>query len=928
MPIAEKQAAQPETPEPEREIRFAAVIYGGVSLAIYINGIAQEMLHLVRSTAAGKETSRSIPWTNLSPVERVYRVLSTVVGKPASPAPAGVAPSGHARIDRHRPGTAGLSAEGTNKRGFRSLADIIQCRLKRGDHSEYPIRTRFIVDILSGTSAGGINAIFLSKALAGNFSLASLANMWIVDADLEKLLNDRKIDPAFLRQKPPEALLNAKWMYRELLVALQNMNGSRRLDEPPDLVDDLDLFCTTTDLLGIPAKIPLADETVEERRYRNFYHFERRVGSAPDGGNGQVGPDPAIKTDDLTATDPFLAFAARCTSSFPFAFEPMELQDAFDIIKSDPLFSEYILQKPGENAATLFGDEIAHLQGAEKFARICRIYADSDLLASTVTPHFKDRPFGDGGYLDNKPFTYAIETIKKRHANLPVDRKLIYIEPSPEAVSATQPAGKKGGEPARPNAVENSLSALVVLPRYETIRQDIESVLSWNANIARLHRVLDHFEREIESLGQIDLADTHKTMGYDSYWRLRLSGAADQLADSVAETLGVESTSDEGQAVRSIVGTWRENRFGAVGSKEPKLREKQQRFLDLFDVDFCEREIRFLRARIQRLPEDQARQPLNQLAEITVKFMDISNVKPKIGLEGVQLQCWDQYLQFIVDPRAAARAMGYSLPGEDPSGSPPIVLPDSNFLSVTDAGRESRVQWLMKSDESVRVLSAEKCGCNSSDLIQFSTIVDVVAKVVVDQFAEKGVTYNPDPNAQPLIPENGLTRLQKLRQDMENLFQLVKVPEPPKPGVTPIPGWDFFCLMDVQVYPFLFGTKLGEFESVEIFRISPKDTRSISGTLPNPKTDQTGNPPLCGDAYWAFGGFLDKRWRLSDMLRGRLDGAERLITAILPDSDTDTVTVRELLICAAQEAIAIEWAEFQKSYQPSTPPPEAQKGER
>jgi hypothetical protein len=35
---------------PEREIRFAVVIYGGVSLAIYINSVMQEMLYMVRST--------------------------------------------------------------------------------------------------------------------------------------------------------------------------------------------------------------------------------------------------------------------------------------------------------------------------------------------------------------------------------------------------------------------------------------------------------------------------------------------------------------------------------------------------------------------------------------------------------------------------------------------------------------------------------------------------------------------------------------------------------------------------------------------------------------------------------------------------------------------------------------------------------------
>jgi hypothetical protein len=35
----------------EKEIRFAVVMYGGGSLAIYINGIAQELLKMVRSTA-------------------------------------------------------------------------------------------------------------------------------------------------------------------------------------------------------------------------------------------------------------------------------------------------------------------------------------------------------------------------------------------------------------------------------------------------------------------------------------------------------------------------------------------------------------------------------------------------------------------------------------------------------------------------------------------------------------------------------------------------------------------------------------------------------------------------------------------------------------------------------------------------------------
>ena len=55
------------------------------------------------------------------------------------------------------------------------------------------------------------------------------------------------------------------------------------------------------------------------------------------------------------------------------------------------------------------------------------------------------------------------------------------------------------------------------------------------------------------------------------------------------------------------------------------------------------------------------------------------------------------------------------------------------------------------------------------------------------------------------------------------------------------------------------------------------------------------------------------------MLRGRLDGADRLITAILPDSDPQTVQVREMLIREAQAAIAKEWETFERELQ--NPPP-------
>ncbi len=101
------------------------------------------------------------------------------------------------------------------------------------------------------------------------------------------------------------------------------------------------------------------------------------------------------------------------------------------------------------------------------------------------------RSFADGGYLDNKPFSYATSTLIRRTPTVPVDRKLIYIEPSPEHPEReVQP-----DEP--PDAIQNVLAALS-LPRYETIREDIQVVLDRNRLIERVNRLTRLIEQDIE----------------------------------------------------------------------------------------------------------------------------------------------------------------------------------------------------------------------------------------------------------------------------------------------------------------------------------------------------------------------------------------------------------------------------------------------
>ena len=166
------QSSNPGKPIVEKEIRFAVVMYGGVSLAIYINGVAQELYKMVRATARKRNDDGSLG--------------DYFIEKPES-----------------------------SEAVYRMLGE--------------QLRARFVVDILSGTSAGGINAIFLAKALANNQPMAQLEKMWIEQGDIELLINDKNsfADLDGLPMKPPPtSLLNSQRMYYRLLEAFDGMDQS------------------------------------------------------------------------------------------------------------------------------------------------------------------------------------------------------------------------------------------------------------------------------------------------------------------------------------------------------------------------------------------------------------------------------------------------------------------------------------------------------------------------------------------------------------------------------------------------------------------------------------------------------------------------------------------------------------------------------
>jgi len=481
--------ASPQT-EYTQEVRFAVVMYGGVSLAIYINGIAQELLRMVRAT------TRSVD--KLENTEKVYRRLSCLLSDPE------LLRKFRDAVDQPTPP---------------ARPDIVDDRM-----ADNNVNTRFVVDILSGTSAGGINAVYLAKALANDQDLDELKSLWVTEGDIGLLINDKRSVAGLhlTNQQPPQSLLNSRRMYFKLLKALQGMEKRRKSKEDftSPYVDELDLFITTTDIEGTLLPLRLSDTVVYERRHRNVFHFRY---SKPES-TGEK------RNDFLSQNDPFLAFAARCTSSFPFAFEPMRLCDVDEVLDR---FPEY-------------DDKDARQKLVDEWKKFFKESSDS-LLGKKI--EFGTRSYTDGGVLDNKPFSFATEALLRRDAPVLVDRKLIYIEPSPEHPEDEPPRTEKY------QALENVKAALLDLPAYETIREDLERVMDRNESIKRVNRITYAIENDLDKSAQsrpqlepgewerMDLAALIAKFGiyYIPSRRLRISSTTDDLARLVARALNLYS---------------------------------------------------------------------------------------------------------------------------------------------------------------------------------------------------------------------------------------------------------------------------------------------------------------------------------------------------------------------------------------------------
>ncbi len=745
----------------EQEIRLAVVLYGGVSLAIYMYGVAEELLHFVRATAPSSSDS----------------------GK------------AHGRLAIDKP----ESTEAI----YRKVGRLLPLGTNGSDGS---VRTRFVVDIVSGTSAGGINGICLAKALAQGTGLQGLKDLWLREGDIKSLVNDEQSalpDEGLPFQSPPRSLLTGDRMLLRLVDAFEAMNASNG-SEP--LVDELDLWVTTTDLEGLELPLQIRNATIREPRYANRFHFRY---SKQDGVN-----------DFEPEDNKFLAFASRCTSAFPFAFEPSGLERASSCW-------------PEGSAPD--GD----------WRRFYRDYA-------RARPPFAARLFSDGGILDNKPFTYATDSLARRRALIPVVRKLVYVEPDPAAAA----------EEARTwNALTVARAAVLTIPRFEAIRNDIQSVLTRNRRLTRMRDIVGRIGADAtEGMRVLAVArkiqddewaaqSLSKTIkagawgpSYGTYHRLKVRGIVDYLAELVVRAAGLDPTSDDQIAAHYLVRGWKDELY----AEEPAPGQySENRFLFEFSLPYRWRRINFV---LQKLEELRA----GDEAAIT------RTLEPCLTPDEAQRIS-------RADIRAAAGPLRRKLTYAQDKlyGAERLLTAPAGALATSLRGLELGRRDL----EGILAGRTEEGMSQAATTIRerlgdaFDDLVETVRRCV-----EKA-TDEAREHVDKALGNHFSTWTKPDATDAKEVLRYVLRFY-----------YDAFEAYDLILYPLEFGSELGETNPVDIVRISPIDSEL-------PEEVGPASRALRGAAIGHFGAFFNAEWRTHDMVWGRLNASEGLIRMLLPEDD-------------------------------------------
>ncbi len=335
---------------PRPQVRLAAAFTGGVSLAVWMGGMAREMNLLLAA----------------SRIRRGETVADTTE-------------SGR-RV----------------RAGYTALLDLLDVDVS--------------MDVLSGSSAGGINAVILGLANVQRFDLDGLRELWFTEGSLDGLLRNPSDKQA------PSLLYGDQSLLAGLRAGLEKLIATAP-GNPAAAQDPTRVFITTTLLAGEASRF--TDEygtLVRDIDHHGLFSFT---------------------SAELTPGNlPALALAARCSASFPVAFEPGFIPIGVDGGDSHPNMAAF------SNAQ------------ATQFA-------------------------ADGGLLTNRPLGPALQAVFDRPADSEVRRVLAFVVPQTGGPTVAQSRLSLADTPDLPAALAADMTALTA----QTISADLAAITAHNQQV-------------------------------------------------------------------------------------------------------------------------------------------------------------------------------------------------------------------------------------------------------------------------------------------------------------------------------------------------------------------------------------------------------------------------------------------------------------
>src|SRR5262245_8462567 len=695
-----------------REVRLGIVMYGGVSLAIYIYGVAHELFRAVQGRG-------------------VYNLLKALTD-----------------------------------------SDIV-------------------VDVISGTSAGGINGILLAYALCNTRDFSSAATIWRRDGDIRQLLRSPHDSIA-----TSVSLLNSETYYQpQLEDAFRGMGSyAKEEEEDPSAITELDLFVTGTDVDGnVYTQFDDAGHPIDVKDHRTVFLLKHRRGRK-EPFNPKWSDARSTSLPDPEITYQALAKLARITSCFPAAFTPVRVEHT----------------SPGDDTAD------AKLQQWGKID--------------------KDTCFLDGGVLDNKPFTYTTKAIFSRTADRAVARTLFYVEPDPERFTVQQK------QASNLNVVQAVLAALIGIPGYESISDDLNLLAEHNSKLDQYKRLINDLQptyaAAIGNPPSPIISTNLQPTNTELYTRSRLIAISERVVQGLLKTGGRYDLlkRDERELASRLVSEFDR----VVLARQSEVARKQ--LLHGFDVYFRLRRLYRLTYLIYdhlysgAEPTDptlaQCYQEAWQACNRQIKLYEIIQAAMEAFVDEAPFdwkteksdKLWERVqggLALLLDEGAAPAK---TLPTQYPSGEAAKWLPQHQLSLFND---------------------------------QLKSLADTITK----QVGEKTLDLTAATEKHSLF---GLT-------DSYERQILAVIPNPQDPIRM---AYETFEELDAQLFPIEMMAGLHEKDIIETVRISPRDAeRGFSRVGFSDK--------VSGDALYHFGGFFKRSWRSNDILWGRLDGLCQLVETLL-----------------------------------------------